>query len=154
VRYTDEFPADFVDQEEDKDFFFTVPVGAGGTTSGTTTPSAPIVTDVSGQELDEIATGTQVVLSTTIVNNQADAQPFAAIVEVRDGDGITRYLQWQIGTLPASGRANVGLSWTPDAPGDYTVRTFVLDKISGTPAILSPIVESEVDNNLPFFSFF
>jgi hypothetical protein len=144
VRYTDEFPADFVDQEEDKDFFFTVPVGAGGTTSDTTTPSAPIVTDVSGQELDEIATGTQVVLSTTIVNNQADAQPFAAIVEVRDGDGITRYLQWQIGTLPASGRANVGLSWTPDAPGDYTVRTFVLDKISGTPAILSPIVESEI----------
>lgn len=144
-KYTDTYPAGFEDRvkqlaDPSKDFFLLVPIGAPrGPTS--TTPSAPVLKDVSGKILTEVTAGSQVVLSTDITNNNDAPQPFAAIVEVRDADGITIYLQWQTGTLNANGTSGIGLSWTPDMPGTYTVRTFVLSSIAN-PQVLSPVAES------------
>lgn len=79
------------------------------------------------------------ILSVDINNNDFD-QEFAGIVEVRDADGFTVYLQWQTGTLPAGGDVNIGLSFVPTEAGEYTVRTFVLSSIQ-SPSALSPIAE-------------
>jgi hypothetical protein len=142
VEYTDAFPADFEEDEDDKDFTFSVPIqGIVGT--GTTTPTPPSVKDVTGNTLDEVSAGQQVVLSTTIVNNNAQSQPFVGIVEVRDSSGITVFLAWQTGTLNPSGQTEVGLSWTPDNAGEYTVRTFVISNLSN-PQILSLVKESTI----------
>jgi hypothetical protein len=141
VTYTDEFPADFAENQEDEDFDFTVQVG-GLTGPETTEPSPPSLKDISGNEIDEVGVGQQVVLSTTIQNNNDEPQPFVALIEVRDSDGITVFLAWQTGTLNANGEAEVGLSWTPEEAGDYTVRTFVISELAA-PDILSPVAESE-----------
>jgi hypothetical protein len=142
VVYTDEFPADFEEEEEDKDFDFVIPVG-GGTTDTTTTVTPPEPQDVTGETLDEISAGQQVVLTTNVVNNNAGSQPFVALIEVRDSSGITVYLAWQTGLLPANGQAQVGLSWTAENPGDYTVRTFVISDLA-SPDVLSKIAETDI----------
>jgi hypothetical protein len=142
VVYTDEFPADFEEEEEDKDFEFVVTVG-GGTTTDTTTVTPPEPQDVTGQVLDEISAGQQVVLTTNVVNNNAGSQPFVALIEVRDSSGITVFLAWQTGTLPANGQTQVGLSWTAEFPGDYTVRTFVISDLAN-PDVLSEVSETEI----------
>ena len=149
IEYNDQFPADYGERIEevddpDKDFFHRVPVGEprGEASPDTTTPSAPTLKDVTGDEIDEVTVGQQVVLSTTIQNNIDDEQPFVALIEVRDSKGITVYLAWQTGTLNSEGEAEVGLSFTPQEPGTYTIRTFVISDL-GTPEILSELRESE-----------
>ncbi|MEM3161226.1 MAG: hypothetical protein QXJ74_10640, partial [Nitrososphaera sp.] len=145
-EYTDRFPADYADRlgnlaDPSEDFLLEVPIAPDGATS--TTPSTPQPEDATGNILDEIPVGTQVIISSTITNNANVAQPFAAVAEVRDADGITVFLTWQTGVLPANGHTDVGLSWTPAAPGDYTVKVFVIDSIASTsPTVLSPIAQS------------
>lgn len=143
IEYTDEFPADFEDSEEDKDFVFSVPIGAAEGGTGTTTPGAPSVQDSSGVELDDVSAGQQVVLATIIINNVDEPTPFTALIEVRDSNDVTVYLAWQTGVLAAGGQSEVGLSWTPENPGDYTVRTFVISDLDN-PRVLSLVVESDI----------
>lgn len=143
VTYTDDFPADFEASEEDKDFQFVIPVGSGGGQLGSTTVTAPEATDPTGQQLDAVTTGQQVVLTTNVVNTLTSTLPFVALVEVRDSGDVTRYLAWQTGQLNPSGRAQVGLSWTPEIADDYTVRTFVISSLNN-PQILSTVAESEI----------
>lgn len=142
IEYTDEFPADFEEQEEDKDFTFTISIG-GRTDADVTTPTSPTVQSSTGQPLSEVTVGQQVVLTTTIVNNVEENTPFVGLVEVRDSNDVTTYLAWQTGELSPNGRANIGLSWTPDFSGVYTVRTFVITDLD-SPDILSGVVESDV----------
>jgi len=145
IRYTDEFPADFIDEEEDKDFEFVISVG-GASGVGTTAVTAPELQDVTGQEIDEVSAGQQVVLATSVRNNNDAPQPFVALIEVRDDTGVTVFLAWQTGTLPASGQTQVGLSWTPDTSGDYEIRTFVISDLNN-PQVLSPVSESNITVN-------
>ena len=141
--FDDEFDDDFEEEEDDKDFTFTVPIGAVSGNTGATTPSEPVVKDVSGGSVDDIVPGQQVVLSTTVQNNLDEDLPFTALIEVRDSSGITVFLAWQTGTLNADGRAEVGLSWTPDRSGDYQVRTFV-DSNLNNPQVLSQVMTSNI----------
>ena len=143
VEYTDAFPADFEEEEDDKDFTFVVPIGGNGTGPGSTTPSAPSVRDVSGNNVGSITVGQQVVLTTQINNNLDDELPFVALIEVRDSSGITVYLAWQTGTLDANDRAEVGLSWTPEDSGDYQVRTFVVSNLNN-PTVLSEVKTTQI----------
>ncbi len=147
LKYNDKFPADYADRvkqvvDPSKDFVFNIEVG---TTLGTksTTPSAPAVKSVSGQPVTQVLAGSQVVLSTTIKNNLDSSRTYAAIVEVRDSNGITVFLNWQEGTLQANSETGVGLSWTPDQPGTYTTRVFVLSGLTN-PQVLSQTVTSTI----------
>ncbi len=147
IRYTDQYPADYKDRIDaggvlTKDFLVTVQVGDSVIDS--VEPSAPRVTDAQGNQVSQVLAGQQVVLSSTIQNKENTSGPYAAIVEVRDSNGVTVYLQWQTGTLPANGSTNVGVSWTPDMPDTYTIRVFVLSSLSN-PQILSEIVTSTVN---------
>jgi hypothetical protein len=147
LEYEDEFPADYADRvdsvlDPSKDFVLVVPVGSSGVSDVTATTPEPVVPrDISGEELEEVSAGQQVVLSSIVNNNRSSELDYAAIIEVQDADGFTVLLQWATGTLPANGENSVGLSWTPTEPGTYTVRTFVLSEI-GNPAALSQITES------------
>jgi hypothetical protein len=141
VRYTDDFPADFVEEESDKDFEFTIPVG--GVPGGTATVSPPAPQTPAGQPVTTVNDGQQVVLTTNVRNTSPESMPFVALIEVRDSSGITVYLAWQTGTLGGNQQTQVGLSWTPDQAGDYTVRTFVISSLQN-PRILSPVAESEI----------
>jgi hypothetical protein len=143
VEYTDEFPADFEEAEDDKDFTFVVPFGATGGSPTSTTPSAPVAKDVQGGTVSQITVGQQVVLTTQITNNIDDELPFVGLIEVRDSDGITQFLAWQTGVMDSGDRSEIGLSWTPEDAGDYQVRTFVISSLNN-PQVLSPVATSTI----------
>jgi hypothetical protein len=146
IEYSDEFPADYdQDDEDEKEFTETVTVGKIGENGVTenVSPSSPEVKDFSGGDIDEVNVGQQVVLSTTIANNVDADQPFVALVEVRDSDEATIFLAWQTGILDSNDDAEVGLSFMPDKPGTYSIRTFVISSLSD-PQILSAVEESEL----------
>ena len=115
----------------------------GGSTSSTT-PSSPSLKDITGKPLTDVAAGSQVLLSTTIKNNEADARTFVAIIDVRDSTGQTLSLQFQTGTLSGSGQTSIGGSWTPSDPGSYKVSTFVLSELGTSAIVLSPKAEATV----------
>lgn len=144
IQYTDDYPADFEAQENDKDFEFSVLIGGGG--GGDVTVMAPAVEDSSGNPVSEVTTGRQVILTTTLTNAKAGSQPFVALMEVRDSNDVTVYLAWQTGTLPPNGHSDIGLSWTPDFSGSYTARTFAISSLSN-PSILSEISTTTITVN-------
>jgi hypothetical protein len=148
VSYEDEFPGDYAQRVQDRNkteqkFFYTFVVGVSSTGTGATTPSAPAVRDISGNEIAELTAGRQAVLSTTITNNNANLQPFLAIVEVRNSQQVTENVEWQTGTLNADASADIGISWTPERAGTYQIRTFVISDFERL-EILSPVAVSEV----------
>jgi hypothetical protein len=143
IEYTDAFPADFEEEEDDKDFTFVVNIGAVGPGTGTTTPTEPAVRDPSGGAVSTIVPGQQVVLTTTVTNNIDEDVPAVILVEVRDSSGITQFLAWQTATIDADGRVEVGLSWTPDRSGDYQVRTFVISSLNN-PQVLSEVKTTQI----------
>jgi len=146
LEYTDEFPADYEDRvdtvlDPSRTFTLVVPVGTPAGNVNSTTPKAPVLTDISGNTLSEVTVGQQVVLNVSIKNNNAVPQSFAGVVEVKDSDGFTVYLQWQTGTLNPNDTINVGLSFTPEQADDYTARAYVLSSIRN-PTVLSPVASS------------
>jgi hypothetical protein len=148
VVYEDDFPADYAERVKDvsnpdKRFFYTFIVGADKAGINATTPSPPMLKNLAGEEITQVEAGQLVVLTTEIKNNNPRVQPFTALVEVRDPQDVTMYLQWQIGILNPSGTTEIGLSWTPEEAGDYRIRTFVISDFEN-PAVLSTIVTSEV----------
>jgi hypothetical protein len=143
IEYTDEFPADFEEEEDDKDFTYVVNFGGVGNI-GSAGASAPSVRDVSGGAVDDVSVGQQVVLTTQVSNNIDDELPFVALVEVRDSSGITIYLAWQTGVLDAGDRSEVGLSWTPEEPGDYQVRTFVISSLNNPQVLTQEVMTTNI----------
>ncbi len=140
IEYTDDFPADFEEEENDKDFTFTIQIGTPSS-GDVITPTEPELKDVTGRVLDEVCTGTQAIITTTLVNTVDDALPFVQILEVRDASGVTQKLDFQTGTLAARGQSEVGSSWTPDQPGSYTLRTFSVSNLNN-PQVLSEVKET------------
>jgi hypothetical protein len=146
VSYEDEFPGDYSVNDRknpEEKFFYTFIVGVSRTGTGSTTAEPPALRDIFGDEIGELTVGTQVVLSTTIRNNNEVSRPFLAIVEVRDSSGITKSLEWQTGSLNPGGSADIGISWTPENRGAYQIRTFVISDFDQL-EILSPVAISEV----------
>jgi len=146
LEYEDEFPADYEDRvdmvrDPSRTFTLVVPVGTPVGNVNSTTPKAPVLTDISGNTLTEVTVGQQVVLNVSIKNNNAVPQSFAGVVEVKDSDGFTVYLQWQTGTLNPTATVDIGLSFVPSEADHYTARTYVLSSIRN-PTVLSTVATS------------
>jgi hypothetical protein len=140
VQYKDEFPADYASRlkavsKPEKTFTHTIMIGDN--MPARVTP--PVIA-----RNENLEAGAQLVISTGITNNISEPQSFVAIIEVLDSAGFTRYLQWQSGMLEASGSADIGLSWQPDAPGSYMLRAFLISDLLN-PEPLSFIQESAVE---------
>jgi hypothetical protein len=74
--------------------------------------------------------------------NTAD-EPLTTIIEVRDAQGMTTYLAWQIVPISSSQQIITGSSWMPDKPGDYDVRFFPIICLQ-CPMIISPVVTYKI----------
>lgn len=151
VEYEDKYPADYADRVETvlnpaKDFTFKMSVGIGAGDVGSTSPSVPTLATVDGAAVTSVRTGQQVVLTSNIKNNEPGPRSYVAIVEVRDDDGITTFLQWQIGTLAGNGQQGVGISWLPDQRGTYELRVFVVSSLNN-PIVLSEVIRTSVTVN-------
>ncbi|AIF83770.1 hypothetical protein NTE_01709 [Candidatus Nitrososphaera evergladensis SR1] len=87
--------------------------------------------DFSGNGIKQVAAGSQVSVQ-AIINSGCDVADYPATVllEVRDSDGITKYLAFQQIALEPSQWSRISFSWVPDKPGNYDVRTFVMTCIA------------------------
>jgi hypothetical protein len=146
ITYTDERPADYSEklqagQNPEKDFMLEIdvqlPVSTG---TDATAVTAPAPTDASGAG-GSLQVGAQVVLAMTISNNNDQPQPFVALIEVRDGSGVTVFLALQGGTLEPNGSTEVGVLWQPDSPGEFEARTFAVAELGGG-EVISPVATS------------
>lgn len=71
--------------------------------------------------------------------NEDGLYQFTALIEVRDSDGITRYLAVQQGGIQPWTESSYSVSWIPEEPGEYEIRAFSLGDLSST-AVLSHVV--------------
>jgi hypothetical protein len=83
--------------------------------------------------------GQQVNIAATFHNYQDVAQNYAMIVQVIDKDGFTTDLGWVTGTVDAGKDVDGSRSWTIGAAGDYTVKIYVWNGVSGAPIPLSEV---------------
>lgn len=150
VEYTDQFPANFRARFDaagtlaaaEQKFRVNTVVGQGATPTSTTA-TAPALLNLDGSSVTEVTTGQQVVVGTTVKNNDAQARPITVLIEVRDSDGITVLMSFQRATVAANGTIDVGTSWLPETPGQYQTRTFVVTSLDN-PQALSGVVTSNV----------
>ncbi len=105
--------------------------------------SPPVLTDDYGNEMPSTSVNQRVIISTTIVTGIEDKNtPYVLIIEVRDANEVTVYLQFGFGTLEPLGSNDVGLAWSPERVGEYEVRSFAVSNFTN-PQILTQIVTSE-----------
>lgn len=141
VLYTDDYPEDFSQFQEEKQFSFVMIIG-DNPGEGSLTPSSPVV--IAGSTAETISTGQQVTLSTQISSSFTMAAfPFVAMMEVRDSAGVTVALGWQASRIQPQGQTEVGMSWIPDFHGEFEVRTFLISDLQN-PQILSQVASSAV----------
>jgi hypothetical protein len=96
-------------------------------------------------ELDKVPHGTQLDIMASLSSHcyrtvdSQDNYPFTTMMEVRDSDGITIYLAWQIGSMKPWTDSSFGSSWTPEKPGEYMIRAFSMGDLHST-SILSQVL--------------
>ena len=100
-------------------------------------PDTPELKDQTGDPLPNAVAGELSVITTTISSNSTDDENFVAMVEARNSIGITELLEFQTGQV-SSGNVEIGISWIPEEPGEYELRTFLISDL------LEPQVLSEV----------
>lgn len=106
-------------------------------------PTRIIVASINSEERDEMYVGQNLVLLLDMENLLNEDRDYAAIIEVRDSNGITEALDWQTGNIDAKGTDRPGISWIPQKEGGYQIRAFVLSGIEN-PEPYSTVIQSEV----------
>ena len=138
VEYEDEYPADYAVTEESKTFTAMATVGIPVEKPfEIATPS--VVDPTTGAEVTETTVGKMVAISTAIENIDVVERTFAYVVQVKDAAGVVVYLSYIEGTVPAGYSFTPTISWTPTAPGVYTVEVFVWKSVA-EPTAYSPVL--------------
>jgi hypothetical protein len=96
-----------------------------------------------GDPLGIVRVGDQVVVDVELKNQDSAIQPYAAIIEIRDSDGVTLSLNWIAGSINGKNLTNVGISWTPEEAEEYGIRTFVITNLT-SPEILSMVLNKNI----------
>ena len=104
------------------------------------------VVDAFGNSLSSVSVDQQVQIEADLVNGQDKDQPFAYIVQVQDGNGVTVSLAWITGSLAAGQSFSPALSWIPGDSGSYTATVFVWESVDN-PTALSDTVEASINVN-------
>jgi hypothetical protein len=143
VQYVDDFPDDFSAFQEEKRFNYVIALSATAE-EGVLTTSAPLVRTEEFISSGALFVGQQVTLTTEVTSSsERDEVPFVAIMEIRDAAGVTVSIGWQSGTVQPQTGAEIGMSWVPEGPGNYELRTFLISDMLN-PVILSSVSSSEV----------
>ncbi len=153
VRYTDRTLPDPADYDPDTDATIsleTARIDATAIIGITLLPTERVpasntkLTDLQNNELKMVHAGEQVMISSTIKNNQSKTQNFVHIVKVMDADGNVVMLAFTQGSINAKETKTNAFSWTPEKEGTYTIEVFVWESFTN-PIALSPKITSKVE---------
>ena len=138
VEYKDEYPADFAETGKAKIFTAEATVGVPVEKPfEVATPKA--VEPATGAPVNVTTVGKMVAFSTEIKNIDVVDRTFAYVVQVKDASGVVVYLSYIEGTVPSGYSFTPTISWTPTAPGVYTVEVFVWKSVA-QPVAYSPVL--------------
>ncbi|TSA18688.1 MAG: hypothetical protein D4R72_01655 [Nitrosopumilales archaeon] len=101
--------------------------------------SNPRIVDSFGNALTSVKVNQQIQVTADLTNGQDRDQPFAYLVQIQDGNGVTVSLSWITGTLTGGQSLNPAQSWTPTASGTYTAQIFVWQSIDNPNALSQPL---------------
>lgn len=89
-------------------------------------------------------------VSQTFRNEVERDMPFVSLIEIRDESGVTVFLAWQIGTIPASNYEDgvyndntMSISWLPEKASTYEARTFAISDFEN-PQVLSYVEVAQI----------
>jgi hypothetical protein len=101
--------------------------------------SNPRIVDSFGNALTSVKVNQQIQVTADLTNGQDRDQPFAYLVQIQDGNGVTVSLSWITGTLTGGQSLNPAQSWTPTASGTYIAQIFVWQSIDNPNALSPPL---------------
>ena len=102
--------------------------------------------DATGTTLSTVTVDQQIQITSDLTNKQDKDQPFAYLVQIQNAEGVTVSLSWIDGSLTPNQSLSPSVSWTPTAPGTYTVTVFAWESVS-TPTALSPQQQTTITVN-------
>ena len=89
--------------------------------------------DFAGERIQSVATGEPAIIRITLQSYVEYEQQFLLIVDVIDGNRVTKYVGWQTGMLPGGESYSASILWSPDrcllpeACIGYQLRSFASD---------------------------
>ncbi len=90
--------------------------------------ASPILVDAIGVPIiDHVNANQKIYISSTISNDTSPSQEFVYIVQVTDHNDTIVLLKWFGGEVDTGQQLDIAVSWTPHAPGTYTVDVFLWD---------------------------
>ncbi|MHA1216587.1 MAG: hypothetical protein ACTSPX_04605, partial [Candidatus Thorarchaeota archaeon] len=137
ATYTDEYPADYPETEEEKDFTATARIGA--VVEYPVPASEPFLTDTTGAPIIAPEAGKMLLVQANITNEDAVEHSFVFLAQVKDENGVVIHLAGSGGTIAAGASMTPFVSWTPPVAGTYTVEVYVWESLR-RPEALSPVM--------------
>ena len=119
-------------------FLTTAIIGTNLPTSDRVPASNPRIVDSLGNVLNKVTVNQQIQIVSDLINRNDNKQPFAYLVQIQDGNGITLSLSWITGSLSPNQNISLSQSWTPTTTGTYNAQIFVWQGISEPIALSSP----------------
>jgi uncharacterized protein YkwD len=97
------------------------------------TVSAPEIRNKNNKILERVSQGSLVNLPYLIKNNSPKDYHSTLVIEVRDSNQFTTYLQQYNSTLAKYSKATVNASWLADKKGEYEIRSFLVTNSASSP---------------------
>ena len=101
--------------------------------------SLPVVRSASSQPIANVTVGDEIVIAATLTNSHQDRSwNLLAVVQVRDANGVTQYIDLRGGIVTPSGSLEIASLWKPEEAGLYEVRIFLIENLENPAVIGSP----------------
>ena len=91
----------------------------------------------------DLVVGREFIIMTEITNREQLERPVVVITQVYDSEDIIESIGIVSGIVNASGAIKVGVSWTPQHPGNYKLKSFAISELEN-PIILATASQNNV----------
>ena len=98
--------------------------------------TSPRLEDFAGNTIDQNIIVNQLVLITAdITNNQDVPQNFVYIIQIKDSQGVIRYISTFSAEIDSNKTFSPALSWTPNTAGKYVAEIYVWESLKNPDAL-------------------
>lgn len=123
--------------------YFTVKSESDGSNGSILDADYPYAKDEKGKKIDDGKIGQTITLSAVRHNNSEEKQSQITIIEIRDSENTTVFLQIKEDTLEPSSHTETNASWIPDQAGEYEIRSFLVSNFVD-PSQITPVRTSSL----------
>jgi hypothetical protein len=103
-----------------------------------------VVKDLDGNVITQTAAGSEVSMEATLnLDCNISDNPLMMLFEVRDSDGMTKYLTYQQMPVHSMRQVVTSSSWVTDKPGEYEVRFFHITCLA-CPMVLASVEQYKI----------